>query len=209
MRQKVRDDELRVGGVISDGDVNLASIAADDFAVQLQRHRHPLVLADAAVVVGLEIGKLAVFIEGIRLDVEPGRVGVRRADVRAVRQILFADDGKHDRLAAVVPVELVAGLDGHAGVIRDEASRFRFQDGGEDAFALSFGAVEEGFVCLAVGIQFLFFRLRQAVVAVFRLIEKGVSLFFGHGVSSFVMSFRRRRDASRNASRDVSFVRST
>ena len=62
-------------------------------------------------------------------------------------------------------------------------------------------------IALLIGFWVGFFRLRQAVIAVFRLIEKGFSLLFGHGVSSFVMSFRRRRDASRNASRDVSFVR--
>ena len=94
VRQQVVDDKLRVGGIGADLDEDLAAVGADDLAVQLQRDRDPLVLADAAVVVGLEIGQLGVFIEGVGLEVQPRRVGMGRADVRALGQGLAADHGE-------------------------------------------------------------------------------------------------------------------
>ena len=201
MGKKVGDDELGVGRVVSDGHIDLRAVAADDLSVQLQRNRHPLVLADAAVMVRLEIGKLGVLIEGIGLDVEPRSVGVRRADVRAVGQIFLADDSQHDGLAAVIPVELVAGLNLHAGLVFDKASGLRLADGGKDAFALGLRAVQKRLVRLAIGVQLGLFVLCQAVIAVFRLVEKLLSLFLRHRGSSFKISFSRRRAFSRNASR--------
>ena len=201
MGKKVGDDELRVRGVVSDGHVDLRAVAADDLSVQLQRNRYPLVLADAAVMVRLEVGKLGVLIKGIGLDVESRCVGVCRADVRAVGQIFLADDRQHDGLAAVVPIELVAGFDLYAGLVFDKASGLCLADGGKDAFALGLRAVQKRLVRLAIGIQLGLFVLCQAVIAIFRLVEKLLSLFLRHRGSSFKISFSRRRAFSRNASR--------
>ena len=201
MGKKVGDDELGVGRVVSDGHIDLRAVAADDLSVQLQRNRYPLVLADAAVMVRLEVGKLGVLIEGVGLDVEPRSVGVRRADVRAVGQIFLADDRQHDGLAAVVPIEFVAGLDRHAGLVFDKASGLCLADGGKDAFALGLRAVQKRLVRLAISVQLGLFVLCQAVIAVFRLVEKLLSLFLRHRGSSFKISFSRRRELSRNASR--------
>lgn len=89
MGQQVVDDELRVFGVRADLDIDLASVRADDLAVQLQRDRDPLVLADAAVVVRLDVGQLRILIEGVGLEVQTRRVGMGRADVRALGKRLF------------------------------------------------------------------------------------------------------------------------
>ena len=151
--------------------------------------------------VRLEVGKLGVLIKGVGLDVESRSVRVCRADVRAVGQILLTDDRQHDGLAAVIPVEFVAGLDRHTGLVFDKASGLCLADGGKDAFALGLRAVQKRLVRLAIGVQLGLFVLCQAVIAVFRLVEKLLSLFLRHRGSSFKISFSRRRELSRNASR--------
>ena len=151
--------------------------------------------------VRLEVGKLGVLIKGVGLDVESRSVRVCRADVRAVGQILLTDDSQHDGLAAVIPVEFVAGLNLHAGLVFNKASGLCLADGGKDAFALGLRAVQKRLVRLAIGVQLGLFVLCQAVIAIFRLVEKLLSLFLRHRGSSFKISFSRRRAFSRNASR--------
>ena len=185
VRQQVVDDELRVGGIGADLDEDLAAVGADDLAVQLQRDRDPLVLADAAVVVGLEIGQLGVFIEGVGLEVQPRRVGMGRADVRALGQGLAADHGEQDGLAAVDGVDLVAGLQGHAVLQRTEARLLGQLHRGDDAFAFGLRAVKEGLVGLAVGLHRGLIGRAEAVASVFRLVEQRLSFLFCHGESSF------------------------
>ena len=148
--------------------------------MQLQRDRDPLVLADAAVVVGLEIGQLGVFIEGVGLEVQPRRVGMGRADVRALGQGLAADHGEQDGLAAVD-----AGLQGHAVLQRTEARLLGQLHRGDDALALGLRAVKEGLVGLAVGLHRGLIGLAEAVASVFRLVEQRLSFLFCHGESSF------------------------
>ena len=67
MGQKIVDDELGIGGLVADGDLHGLAVGLDHHAVELQGHGDPLILPHAAVVVGLEVGKLGVFIEGIGL----------------------------------------------------------------------------------------------------------------------------------------------
>ena len=201
VREQIVDDELGVLGVVADLDVDFAAVAADDEAVQLERDGDPLVFADAAVVVRLEVGQLGVLIERIGLEVEPRGVGVGRTDVRALGERLLADDHEHDGLAAVIPVEFVAGLNLHAGLVFNKASGLCLADGGKDAFALGLRAVQKRLVRLAIGVQLGLFVLCQAVIAVFRLVEQCLSLFLRHRGSSFKISFSRRRAFSRNASR--------
>ena len=170
MREQIVDDELRILGVVADLDVDLAAVAADDKAVQLERDGDPLVFADAAVVVRLEVGQLGILVEGIGLEVEPRRVGVGRADVRALGERLLADDHEHDGLAAVVVVELVTGGDGHARRVGLEALRLGEADGGDDAFAFGLRDVEERLVLLAVVVHFRLFDSADAVEAVLGLV---------------------------------------
>ena len=63
VRQQIVDDELRVALVRADVDGDRGTVAAHDHAVQLKGDRHPLVLADTAVVVGLEVGHLGLLVE--------------------------------------------------------------------------------------------------------------------------------------------------
>ena len=104
--------------------------------MQLQRDGDPLVFADAAVVVRLDVGKLRILIEGVGLEVQTRRVSMGRADVRAFGKRFFSDHGQQDGLAAVDGVDLVARLEGHTGGQLAEARLFGQLHGGHDAFAL-------------------------------------------------------------------------
>ena len=185
MRQQVVDDELRVFGIRADLDIDFASVRADDLAVQLQRDRDPLILADAAVVVRLDVGQLRVLIQRIGLEVQTRRVGVGCADVHALGKWLFADHSQQDGLAAVDGVDLVARLEGHAGGQLAEARLFGQLHSGHDAFALGLRAVEERFIVLAVGQHRGLVLFGETVAAVLGLIEQRLSFLFCHGESSF------------------------
>ena len=110
MGKQVGDAEQGVGLVLSDphGD-GLAVLQGDD-TVEGQGDGHPLVLLDAAVVVGLEVGHVGGLEEGVGLEVEPGGVGVGDRDADTLGDGLLAHDYEDEVLAAVVEVDLVPGL---------------------------------------------------------------------------------------------------
>ena len=185
MGQKVVDDELRIFGICTDLDIDLAAVRADDLAVQFQRNCDPLVLADTAVVVRLDVGQLCVFIEGIGLEVQTRRVGMGRADVRALGKRLLADHSQQDGLAAVDGVDLVACLEGHACLQFAEARLFGQFHGGHNAFTFGLRAVEECLIILAVGQHRGLVLFGEAVMAVLGLIKQRLSFLFCHGKCSF------------------------
>ena len=113
---------------------------------------------------------------------------MRRTDVRAVAQVLAADDGEHDALAAVVEVDFVARSKLHAGFIGLEALLLRQLDAVLHAKALGLAVVEEFLVILTIGVHRLFFLRAQTVVAVLGSVEqlfRKLVLFTHLSVSSF------------------------
>ena len=189
VRQKVADDELRVIEVGADLDIDLAAVAAHDLAVQLQRRGDPLILADAAVVMGLQIGHLSMgcLEKWAGLDVQSRCVGVRRADVRALCQRLRTDDGQHDGLAAVIVVDLVAGVQRHAALVLDEAALLGKLDGRKDALTLGLGGIQEPLVILTVGVHFRLFSGAQRIVGILRLVQQHIAFFLCHFAFSFMI----------------------
>ena len=95
-----------------------------------------------------------------------------RADVRAVAQVLAADDGEHDALAAVVEVDLIAGGKLHACLVGLEASLLRQLDAVIHAKALGLAVVEEVLVILAVGLHRLLVLRAQTVIAVLGRVQE-------------------------------------
>ena len=65
--QQVRDDQTGISLISTDVHRHVVAVLHGHHAVELQRDGDPLVLADAAVVMGLEIGQLALLIEGVGL----------------------------------------------------------------------------------------------------------------------------------------------
>ena len=102
--QQVGNDELRFIRFPADADVDHVAVFQGHNAVQLQRNGDPLVLLDAAIVVGAEKAHLIGLIHGDLLQVKPGRIHMSAGDHRALAQVLAADDGQHQGLAPVVAV---------------------------------------------------------------------------------------------------------
>ena len=90
-----------------DGD--LGAVLADDLAVHGQGDGGPLIFLDAAVVVGLQQGHLAGFIQGDGLQVDAGAVDVGRGNAHTPLHALFANNRQAQCLAPVVVVHLVPG----------------------------------------------------------------------------------------------------
>ena len=136
---------------------------------------HPLILADAAVVVGLEIGQLAVLIEGVGLQVQPGGVDVGRRQLNALVQGLFPDVGQHDGLAPVADVDLVPGFQEHAPAVGPVARLLRQADGLRRAEALGLAGVQKA---LVPGAVVLHGRPAGGVEDVVAVLLCGEELFF-------------------------------
>ena len=70
--QQVVDGEHGVVRPVAHRDPHHLSVLQRHHAVELQGNGHPLVLSDAAVVVGLEEAQLVALVQGVLLQVQPG-----------------------------------------------------------------------------------------------------------------------------------------
>ena len=109
MGQQVRDDKLGLL-VLAQPYLHHGAVLLGHHAVKLQGDGDPLVLADAAVVMGLEKGQLTVLVQGVGLQVQAGGVDMGGHDLGALFQALLAYDSQHDALAPVYAIDTVAGL---------------------------------------------------------------------------------------------------
>ena len=164
--QQVGDDELGLVALAQHHRDDGAVLQSQD-AVHLQRDGDPLVLADTAVVVGLEVGHLSLLIEGVGLQVQAGGVDVAGHDVAALGEALLTDDGQHHALAPVAGVDLVACVEGHAPLELHETGLLGQLHGLGGALPLDFAVVQEVAVGLAVGLHQGQFCLGNSVIAVF------------------------------------------
>ena len=114
--QQVGDKKYRLVLIFSHAQDHCLAALFDDHAVDRQRQRHILIFFDAAVIVRVQIGNLAVLIQGILLDVQAGRIDVGAEYVHAALKGLRADLEKDDRLIHPDAVDLVS---------RRELSSFR------------------------------------------------------------------------------------
>ena len=85
MGQQIGDGENRVAVALTDDDVHAGSVLFDDDAVQAERNRHPLILFDAAVVMRLHKGQLAVLVQRILFEIKTRGVDMRAGDHNTVR----------------------------------------------------------------------------------------------------------------------------
>ena len=110
MGQQVRDHQPGIVRAPADVHLYAGAVPQGHHAVELQGNGNPLVLADAAVVVGLEIGQFPVLIQGVGLQVQPGGVYVGGSDLNTLRQRLLPDVGQQHALAPVTEINLVSRL---------------------------------------------------------------------------------------------------
>ena len=168
--------------------------------MELQGDGHPLIFADAAVVVGLQIGQLVGLVEWVLLQVQPGGVDVGRADVGPLRQGPLADNGKCNCFTPVHPVDLVPRLQLAAPDIGLKPRLFRQGHRPVHTLPLGLARVQELLVAGAVGLHSFQIAGNQPVVAVFFVVEQCLAqllpsglflLFFAHGM--FLLLCRGRR----------------
>ena len=182
MRQQIIDDELGLVA-LAQHHGHRRAVLQGYHTPQLQGDRHPLVLADAAVVMGLAVGQLAVLINGMRLQIQTGRVDVAGHDLCALGQALPADHGQHHALLPVHPVHPVAGLQGHAPLIGDKARRLRQRHGVGRALPLGLAVVQKALVVPAIGLHGIQRLLVHPVIAVLAAGKQQLSFglhFIGH-----------------------------
>ena len=184
MGQQIVDDELGVLRLVTDMDGQHRAVGERHHAVQLQRDGDPLILADAAVVVGLEIGHLRLLIERPGLQIQAGRIRVGGGNVGALGQRLRADDRQHDALAPVIAVYLIAGFQRHTGLEFHKALFFGQFNAVLHAHALRLAVVQKILIRLAVVVHGGLLAFRQTIVAVFRRIQQLLAqlAFFTHGM---------------------------
>ena len=110
MGQQVRDDQPGISRTAADVNRHIGPVPQGDDAMEFQGNGHPLVLADTAIVVGLEIGQLRLLIQGVGFQVQPGRVDVGGGDLHALRQRPLPNVGQQYRLPPVTEVHPVTGF---------------------------------------------------------------------------------------------------
>ena len=102
MGQQVGDGEDGLAGFFTDGHADAFAVLQHHHAVQGQRTGQPLVLADAAVIMGLGLGHAGLFDQRTLLEVQTGAVGMGGDEMHALLQRDLALAGGEDGLAAQV-----------------------------------------------------------------------------------------------------------
>ena len=146
MGEQIVDVDHGIGGILTDADVDHGAVLLHHHAVEGQGDSHPLVLADTAVVVGLEEGHTAVLVEGGLLDVNAGYVHVGGHDADTVVDRLTTDAEQVQVAAAVVVVVFPADLQGHTQGVGNIALGFSHPDGDGHGLPLGLGGVQIGHV---------------------------------------------------------------
>ena len=172
--QKVVDGEQGVPRPVADGHPDHLAVFQGHHPVELQGDGHPLVLPQAAVVVGLQKGQIVRLIEGVLLQIQAGGVDVGGPDVHALLQALPAHHRQHDGLAPVHPVHLVPGLQIHAPLVLPEAGGLRQGHSPVHALPLGLARVQKLLVAGAVGLHGLQLLPVHPVIAVFLVIAQGL-----------------------------------
>ena len=167
MGQKVGDDQLGIALVSANVHGDGSAVCHRRHAVQLHGDGHPLILADTAIVMGLEIGQLAVLIQRIRLQIQPGGVDVGSRDLRALRDGLAADMGQQHALAPVADIHLVPGAQGLPTGQRFVTRPLRQPDGLCGAETLRLTGVQKRHIVPAIGLHLFQLRRIHTVKTVF------------------------------------------
>ena len=175
--EQIVDVEYGIGLFLADDDVAVAAVGTDDSAVDGKRSCNPLVLLDTAVVMGLEEAHIALFIDGMLLQVDAGRVDMGCGDANAVFHRLAADHEQEQFLVAVVIIEFVTCLYGHTKGIGLKIASLCHLDGVKHCFSLGLAQIQIGLVALGIDVHFFFCLLVQCLVNVLTGVEKAISEF--------------------------------
>ena len=183
----------QVGKQIVDGKLGVTRVAAHrhrHHRTILQRHHapqfqwdsHPLILADAAIIVGLEESQFAILIQRGGLQVQSGAINVGGYNGHALVQGGRADDGQVDRPASVHTVHLHAGGEGHTPLQFHKAGGFGQLYGVRHTGTFRLALVQIELISLAVVKDSLLRGLVHHVPAVLLLVQQLVPQLLGGGL---------------------------
>ena len=193
MGQQVGNHQDRLVLVLTDGDGDAGAVGLADHAVNGQGDGDPLILLDAAVVVGLEVCHLGIFVQGIGLQVHIGSIDMGGADIGTHIQLLSTDDGQSNGLVTVIIVNLITGIGFHAGDIGLEAQLLSLGHGPGSCLPLGLGSIHEGHITLGVGFHLDALLCSDAVVAVLGSGKQGFTEFFScHNKAPFRKDMAKR-----------------
>ena len=186
MYQQVGNAENGVALVLADGYADLFAVSLYNNAVQRHGYGSPLVLLDTAVIVRLKERKLAVFVKRVLLEVQAGRVYVRRGKAYALCKRLFAHYSKYHRLFAVAEIKFIARFVVGSGVVLGKSCRFRALDSVCAGLALGLCGVEELLVVLAETVSRGYLFVAHDKSRIFRFFEQlSGKLFAGRSIRIF------------------------
>ena len=97
MHQQIRNDEYRIIVFFTDMHFHLRAVFFYDDTMQGQRQRDPLILLDAAVIMGVQIRKLTVFIQRILLQIQTRGIDMGAQNMHSFLDRTIADMKQHDR----------------------------------------------------------------------------------------------------------------
>ena len=110
MGQQIGYTENRVVGIFAHAYLHQLTVLFDDNAMHSQRHGHPLVFADTAVIMRFKICHLMVFVYRVRLQIKTRRIDMRSVQAHTCLQRCSAEGRHSQRFAAVYEINLVAGF---------------------------------------------------------------------------------------------------
>ena len=171
MRQQVGDAEHRVVLVLAHRKGHAGAVGTGEHAVDGQRNGAPLILADTAIVVGLEVAEVVGLVQRVRAQVQTRAVDVGDDQTEAFLKGLLADGGGHDGLVFLHKIDLLAG---GIGLFRLEFLVACFHQqflAGCSGLALGLGGVQEGLVAFGKG-SGLCLDIRVLVGGILRLIKQ-------------------------------------
>ena len=164
MGQQVRNHQPGVSFVLADAYRYLTAVLHRHHTVQRQGEGQPLIFPDAAIIMGLKVRKLAVLVEGIGLQIQPGGIDMGGGKLNALRKRLRADMSQHHSLAPVAEPDLAAGLQRHAPGIGPVTRFLRQPDGLRSTKTLRLARVQKCLVARAVALHGL--QVNGFVIAV-------------------------------------------
>ena len=174
VRQQIGHTKHRVALFFADAEIHPFAARLIQHPVQSQRHRRPLIFAQAAVIVCLKQGQTALFIQGQLLQVQPGRINVGHVHVNACFQRGTPHRGRQHTLAAVVVIDLLPGLITATCLKRLVARLLQHIHAEGRSFPLGLSRIQKRLVALA---KALCFR-EQAALFVHRWFGRVQQLFF-------------------------------
>ena len=181
MGKQVGHAEDRIVRILSHPHRHGGTVPQHHHAVEGQGDGGPLVFFDPAVIMSVEIGQVMVLIQGIGLEVEAGRIDMRRSDGHAVGNGTGTDHREQQGLIPVIDVHPVPGFEGSGPVKGDKPRLLRHFDGFAHRFPLGLGRVHKGFVPLAVRVGPADFLLRHGLGHELRLIPERLLELLGFG----------------------------